>query len=129
MHLPTLLVDPDELAAGLLAAALSDAGFPTLFAANASAAFSLLDAQAFMAAIVAADLAAASCRDFIAALRRSFPQVWLIVLDRHPVPDALETVRRLGGDAWLSMPVALGDLAHRLAAFSMRSRPLFLFPQ
>ncbi len=125
MHLPTLLIDPDEHTAKTLVAQLINTGFPANFALNATVAFSLLDSQPFMAVIVVADLAAATCRSCIAELRQSFPQVWLIVLTRNPVPDALETVRRLGGDALLSIPFALADLRYRLAAFSLRSRPTF----
>ncbi|MBI2803215.1 MAG: hypothetical protein HYX63_23595 [Gammaproteobacteria bacterium] len=56
MHLPTLLLDPNEGAAKSLVAKLKYAGFPVEVAQNSTAAIALLHSQKFMAIVVVGTL-------------------------------------------------------------------------
>lgn len=125
MHLPVLLLDPDESSARSLAAQLQQVGFDVETVVTAAEALELLETRVFSSMVIAADLADASCRQCIGDLRRASPRAWLIVLTDERGANKDDTVRGYGADAILMSPCSVDDLTRRLVAFRLRSRPTF----
>jgi DNA-binding response OmpR family regulator len=123
-RLPTLIVDPNAAAAAELAAQLTRAGFPSKVAVTCVAALDAVATQYFRSVIVVAALDDPECLRCLRALSRSTPQSWLIVISSDDDGPALDLVHRCGGDALLTAPFAVRELVSRLAALSMRARPV-----
>jgi DNA-binding response OmpR family regulator len=121
----TLLVDADIAHGGQLVVQLNNSGFKTHFAVSWGAARTALGANYYHSCIVVADLDRRADRAQLVELRRAVPRVWMIVLSDHASERARRLVLRRGVDALLSAPFSMQDLASRLAAFSLRSRPSY----
>lgn len=120
----TLLVDNNTEAAVLLAAQLAHAGFPTRIAATCSTALDLVTTEQFWFIIVVSTLEDAVCLDGLRKLSRRAPRAWLIVISASDNPSAIHLVHKCGGDALITAPFAVAELAGRLAALSVRRRPV-----
>lgn len=121
----TLLVDAHSRQGEQLVDRLGRAGFRTDFAVSASAARGALAANFYHACIFVAGVDRAADLEQLAALRRAAPRVWIIALSELAPEDAPTLLDWPGADAVLTTPFSLQDLASRLAAFSLRSRPTF----
>lgn len=122
MKSPTMLFDPDPVAAAVLATQLRHAGFPTYVAPDGDAAISSAGGKQFAAIVVIADLADSQMRHCLHQIRHADPEAWLIVISDPSLVHAREVVRRLGGNATIDMPFTISELALRLSAVPARTR-------
>jgi DNA-binding response OmpR family regulator len=120
----TLLVDANVEHDGQLVEQLNRAGFRTDFAVSWSAARAALGANYYHSCIVVADLDQTADLEQLEELRRTALRVWIVVLSDLPPDNARVLAHRQGVDAVLSAPFSMQDLTSRLAAFSLRARPV-----
>jgi DNA-binding response OmpR family regulator len=120
----TLVIDTNAHAARQLAAQLAHAGFPSRAAATRLAAVDVATAQYFRSIVVAVELDDAESRNFLRTISRVAPRSWLVVISSIDDPAASNLAQKCGGDALITVPFAVEDLATRLAAFSSRERPV-----
>jgi DNA-binding response OmpR family regulator len=120
----TLVIDTNAHAAQQLAAQLAHAGFPSRAASTRSAAVDAVTAQYFRAIVVAAELDDAESLNFLRTMSRMAPRSWLVVISSIDDAAASGLVQKCGGDALINVPFAVEDLATRLAALSIRERPV-----
>lgn len=119
----TLLVDLKGTQGEELAKQLRAAGFQTDLVTGAEDAEASLRAVYYHSCILLADLDHEQELELIARLRRAATRVWILLLcGPADERERLRALRR-GADAVLPAPYLMVDLASRLAAFSLRSRP------
>jgi hypothetical protein len=72
-----------------------------------------------------ADLADPHCLRFLDEISRAAPRTWLIVA--HPIieEEMRNLIRHHGGDALVATPIDVRDVARRVHAFQVPSRPYF----
>jgi CheY-like chemotaxis protein len=121
----TLWVDPSIGHDRDLVEQLSCAGFKTDFADSWEAAREAVTRNYYQSCVAIANLDQPSERQQLSRLRRAALRVWMIALTDLQPPGALILAHRLGIDAVLSTPFSTQDLASRLTAFSVRSRPAY----
>jgi len=124
-HSRTLVVDASAAQGGQLSDQLSHAGFKAEFAVSWHGARASLRANHYHSCIVVADLNQAEDLKQLSEPRGVAMSVWLLVLCDLQAEGTLLLARRQGVDAVLSAPFSMHDLTSRLAAFSLRSRPIF----
>jgi DNA-binding response OmpR family regulator len=122
-HVPILVVDANSLGAGQLAGKLEHCGFAAHTAITCPAALAALRARYYGAIVFAGDPGNPADLLCIAALRRRVPRTWLVMVSSSMPHDSRELVLRYGVDVLLVAPFSIEDLASRLSAFSLRSRP------
>jgi DNA-binding response OmpR family regulator len=120
MKSPTMLFDPDPVAAATLARQLNHAGFPTFVAPDGDAAILSAGSKQFAAILVVADLADSQMRHCLHQIRNADPEAWIIVISDPSLGGAGEVVHRLGGDATIEVPFTISDLARRLSTLPAR---------
>jgi DNA-binding response OmpR family regulator len=121
----TLVVDASATQGGQLAEQLNHAGFGAEYAVSWHGARASLRAHRYHSCIVVADPGQIEDLKQLAELRRVAAGVWVIVLCDLQSEHAVHLARRRGADAVLFAPFSVLDLTTRLAAFSLRSRPIF----
>jgi DNA-binding response OmpR family regulator len=121
----TLWVDPNIAHDRELVERLSCAGFKTDFADSWEAAREAVTRNYYHSCVAIANLDQPSEREQLGRLRRVAIRVWIVALTDLQPPTALLLAHRLGVDAVLSTPFSIQDLASRLTAFSVRSRPAY----
>lgn len=121
--LPTLVVNPDGVAARNLCEHLDRAGFASDVASSCWTASTMARMRTYGCLACFVDLSLASDRECLTALRAQLPRTWIIAINSTTAPDAPQLARRSGADTVLGHPFSMEDLATRLAAFSLRSRP------
>ena len=120
----TLLVDADVAHGAQLVAQLNHSGFRTHLAVDWHAAQVALSQHYYDSCIVVAHLDHSLDLEHLGQLRRSAQRVWILVLSDSPPDIASALAHRQDVDAVLSTPFSMHDLTSRLAAFSLRERPL-----
>jgi DNA-binding response OmpR family regulator len=123
----TLVVDASTAQGGQLSDQLNHAGFSAEFAVSWQMARATLRANHYHSCIVVADLDRAEHLEQISELRRVAMSVWIILLCEPLAERAQLLARRQGVDAVLPAPFSMLDLTSRLEAFSLRSRPTFVY--
>jgi DNA-binding response OmpR family regulator len=122
---PVLLLDPETDRAAKLAAQLELIGFPTRTESTGAGAMEAIRDAYFATLIVIADLDDKGCLDWLDDLRRAATRVWMIVISPRCDTKTCDLIYRHGGDACLTAPASIDDLAKRLTAFQSRARPLY----
>ncbi len=123
--LPTAIFDPDLERGEWLATQLEEEGFAVEMANSADDLLASVRKTYFRTLVVVADLSDSSCLRFLDDLRRVSPRSWLIVANTIVSEPKLELVHRHGIDALLAAPIYPEELARRIAAFRLHSRPSF----
>jgi DNA-binding response OmpR family regulator len=124
-HSRTLVVDASAAQGGQLSGLLNHAGFKAEFAGSWHGARTSLRANHYNSCIVVADLNQVDDLKQLNELRGVAKSVWIVVLCDLQAQTTLLLARRLGVDAVLPASFSMLDLTSRLAAFSLRSRPIF----
>jgi DNA-binding response OmpR family regulator len=123
----TLVVDASTAQGGQLSDQLNHAGFSAEFAVSWHVARATLRANYYHSCIVVADVDQVEDLKQLSELRRVAMSVWIIVLCEPSAERVQLLARRQGVDAVLPAPFSMLDLTSRLAAFSLRSRPTFVY--
>jgi hypothetical protein len=121
----TLVIDASTRKGGQLADQLNHAGFSAEFAVSWDGARAALRASLYHSCVVVADLDQVEDLKRLRELRREAMGLWIIVLCDLRAEKSLLVARRQGVDAVLSARFSMLDLTSRLAAFALRSRPIF----
>lgn len=128
-HSPHILLVESGTTNGVeLAGQLARAGLQVDLVTSPEDAQGALRTIYYQSCVVTAGVADPDSLKLIAGLRRCASHVWMIVLcDGHESVDerSITHARRLGADAIIPAPYSVHDLASRLVAFSLRSRPAF----
>ena len=122
-YVSTLVIDVNAASAEQLANQLRHSGFAADSATSCPAALSALRARYYGSMVFVGDLSDPRDLKCIAELRNRVPRTWLIMISATTLHDTRELFLRYGVDALLVTPFSVQDLASRLLAFSMRSRP------
>ena len=126
-HSPHVLLVESGCANGeVLARQLARAGIQVDFVTTAEDAQGALRTIYYDSCVVTAGFADPDSLEVIAGLRRCASHVWMIVLcsgDGSIDERTITRARILGADAIVPAPYSVHDLASRLVAFSLRSRP------
>jgi DNA-binding response OmpR family regulator len=120
-----LLLDSEMDRAAKLAAQLELIGFPTRTESTVTGALEAIKNAYFATLIVTADLDNKDCLDWLDDLRRAATRVWMIVISPRCDSKTCNLIYRHGGDACLTAPASIDDLARRLTALQSRARPLW----
>lgn len=123
--MPVLLLDPQRDSATELATQLALNGFPTRIESTGAGAQLAIKEGQFATLIVIADVDDKACLDWLDDLRRTASRSWMIVVSPRCDTKTCNLIYRHGGDACVTAPVSIDDLTQRLAAFQLRSRPLY----
>jgi DNA-binding response OmpR family regulator len=123
--MPVLLLDPHVGSAARLATQLALSGFPTRIESTGAGAKLAIEESHFATLIVIADVDDKACLDWLDDLRRTASRSWMIVVSPRCDTKTCNLIYRHGGDACVTAPVSIDDLTQRLAAFQLRSRPLY----
>ena len=123
--LATAVFDPDVASVARLAAQLEFAGFAVEASADPDDFLLVVRKGTFRTLVAVGDLADGNSLHFLRRLRRMAPTSWLIVASPKLDEVARKTVRRYGFDVLLAAPIEADELASRLVALQVHSRPLF----
>lgn len=121
--LPTLILDANPVSGQLLAEQLGHAGFAADVANTWSSAMEAARGKHYGTMIFIGDPRDPETLSCVMDLRSESPRTWLIFVALVKPEDSRELTWRYGVDALLGMPCSVQDLASRLSAFSLRSRP------
>jgi len=125
--LPTLIIDRDPIAASSLADQLGNRGFEVDVVDDYRAAHVALRKKYYRSVVLVIEPADSSGWEYLGRLRSRVPGSWIMVVTRlacaDPSDDIQDQVFRLGGDSHLGTPLVIEELALRISAFSLRSRP------
>jgi DNA-binding response OmpR family regulator len=122
-YVPTLVIDANGASAGQLAHQLKHSGIAADSATSCPAAIAAVRAHYYGSIVFIGDLSHPPDLQCIAALRKRVPRTWIIVISSTAPRDTRQLFLRQGVDALLVTPFSMQDLASRLSAFSLRSRP------
>lgn len=122
-YVPTLVIHANAAAAQRLADQLKHCGITADTAATGPAAVSAVRARYYGSIVFVGDASHPPDLQCIAELRRRVPRAWIIAISSTAPRDTRELFLRYGVDALLVTPFSVQDLASRLFAFSLRSRP------
>lgn len=123
--LPTAIFDPDLERGEWLATQLEEERFAVEIANSADNLLAGVRKTYFRTLVVVADLGDSDCLRFLDTLRRATPRSWLILANTIVGEPKLELVHQHGIDALLGAPIDPDELARRIAAFRLHSRPSF----
>lgn len=115
-----LLVEPDQVAADAMAAALRHAGHEVRLAESVSTAQAAMDYQEPDAILTELVLPDADGLVFVSGLGRSHPKAALIVMSRRHKRAEPVLALRLGADGFLSKPIEDDELVTRIDAVLRR---------
>jgi DNA-binding response OmpR family regulator len=122
-YVPTLVIHANAAAARNLADQLEHCGFTADTAASGPPAISAVRARYYGSIVFVGDASHSPDLQCIAELRRRVPRTWIIAISSTAPRDTRELFLRYGVDALIATPFSVQDLASRLFAFSLRSRP------
>lgn len=110
MPIPILVVDDEPNFLSLMRSVLGKRGFSVNTAATAREALKLLDGELFDFALVDLRLGAASGIDLLAAIKQRQPRIRAIMVTAFPTDQSRADAQSKGAAAYLSKPLAIGDL-------------------
>jgi|SRR5882724_2946780 len=122
-YLPTLVIHSQPAAAEQLVNRLKRAGCLAETAIGCREAKAAVRARGYGSMIFVGGLSNPAQRRCIAGLRRLAPRTWFIGISSVPLTEAEEASLRPDVDAFVYAPFSIRELASRLSAFSLRSRP------
>jgi DNA-binding response OmpR family regulator len=115
-------VNANATAASKVAKKLIERGFPTDIVSNCPAASAVATGHHYGAVVVISDFRRASEVQGLISLRLKLPRTWIVAVSNAAPSSELELTLRYFADA-LVTPLSVEELAFRLGAFSLRSRP------
>ncbi len=116
---------PERVDGAQLAVQLTRAGFNTDLVVRWRDAHASLAANCYHVFVVRVSVDQSGDLNHVDGIRRASQRMWIVLLSDLQDEDSMLLARRRGADAVLSMPFSIHDLTSRLAAFSLRARPVY----